>query len=424
MQPITIKSIQQVLASGQTEMALQQLVHLAENYNQETQQSATLLRAAWEYQEQQAIRGALSFEEANLQRNRINQGALSLMADMESDGKVSQQVENVLQNDLYNSQTAALMQVIDNDKITLQGTNINAAADASVIIGEGNVMHRKTYNALGIRQFGAILLVLLLLGGGGYFVYKQLYKGQDKSYASLSDIQKELSVLADLNKNLGAKLAKDRPEIEVLLEKGIKAMQDKDYGTSIQYLEKVAAITPASTIYQNIAYAYEQLGKTDKAQENLNKAKDINPNINFQKSAGELKGKRINLLAPENGGKMVAANTDKVLRFTDGDLKYSYSGGGKDFGIYSFQEGKTATFDQFETYVPGASQAHEIELFYGNDSPTGNFTSIGVFKPFNGLLTGSPYQKFTFTSVTAKFFKFEKRGYTRMYEIRLMGTLE
>lgn len=109
MQPITIKSIQQVLASGQTEMALQQLVHLAENYNQETQQSATLLRAAWEYQEQQAIRGALSFEEANLQRNRINQGALSLMADMESDGKVSQQVENVLQNDLYNSQTAALM---------------------------------------------------------------------------------------------------------------------------------------------------------------------------------------------------------------------------------------------------------------------------------------------------------------------------
>lgn len=110
--------------------------------------------------------------------------------------------------------------------------------------------------------------------------------------------------MADLNKNLSEKLEKDRPEIEALLEKGLKAMKEKDYATSIQYLEKVAESTPASTIYQNIAYAYEQLGKSDKAQENLSKAKEINPNIDFQKSDKELEGKRINLLAPENGGKM------------------------------------------------------------------------------------------------------------------------
>ena len=252
-------------------------------------------------------------------------------------------------------------------------------------------------------------------------------KGQDKSCASLSDIQKELSVLADLNKNLGAKLEKDRPEIEALLEKGLKAMREKEYATSIQYLEKVAETTPASTIYQNIAYAYEQMGKTDKAQENLNKAKGINPNIEVQKSAGELKGKRINLIAPENGGKLVAATSSEVLKLTDGSLDHAYAD--EKFGVYAFKDGKKATFDQFETYVPSsynssASDAHQIELFYGNESPTGNFVSIAAFKPYNGLLTEAPFQKFTFPAVTAKYVKIKNTGWRSIYEFRLLGTLE
>jgi len=424
MQQITIKSIKQILASGQTEMALQQLITLTEKANQETQHSAILLRAAWEYQEQQAISGALSFEEANLQRNRINQGALSLLADIESDGQVSNYVKTGLHSALYNNETAALMQTFDNDQVNLQGAKIHAADGASVIIGEGNTVQRKIYNALGIRQFGILLVALFVVIGGGYFVYKQLNKGQDQSIASLSDIQKELGVLADLNRNLSATLEKDRPEIEALLEKGLKAMKEKDYATSIQYLEKVAESTPASTIYQNIAYAYEQLGQTEKAQENISKAKGINPNIDLQKSYKELKGKRINLLLPDNGGKMVAATSNEVFKLTDGSLDFAYGHG--QFGVYSFKDGKMAKFDQFETYVHGSNGYgdHQIELFYGNESPTGTFISIGIFKPYNGLLADHPFQVYTFPAVTAKYFKFENHGMRSMHEIRLMGTLE
>lgn len=50
MQHIAIKSIKQALASVQTEMALQQMMQLVENNNQETQPSAILLRTAREYQ--------------------------------------------------------------------------------------------------------------------------------------------------------------------------------------------------------------------------------------------------------------------------------------------------------------------------------------------------------------------------------------
>ncbi len=423
MSTINTTTVRQVLASGQTELALQQLLQLTEQANPETRESAVLLRAAWEYQEQQAIGGVLSFEEANVQRNRINQGALSLLADMESDGSVSASVQQGLQSDLHHPQVAMLMQAYDNKRTTtLQDTHIRADDGSSVIIGEGNTVHKKTYNALGIRQFSTILLAIVVLGGGSYFIYRQLSKGQDTSIASLSDIRKELGVLADLNKNLGEKLKEDRPEIENLLEKGLAAIRDKDYSTSVQYLEKAAETAPASTIYQNIAYAYEQMGNTGKAQENLSKAKAINPNLTVQKSASALKGKRVNLIAPENGGKLLASTSEDILKLTDGDLRPAFVD--PQFGVFSFKDGKKAKFDQFETYLPRTGGEFQIELFYGNDSPTGNFTSIGVFKPYNGLLADTPFQQFKFPAVTAKYFKIQKEGWADVYEVKLLGVLE
>lgn len=177
MQSNQIQSIRQVLASGQTEMALEQLTQLAQNTGTATQESAILLRAVWEHQEQQAINGLLSFDEAALWRNRINKGVLDLLADIESDGQVSTAVASALKGDLYNDQTAAMMQHFDNDTVSVRHTSIQADDDSSIIIGEGNVLHKKTYNALGIRQFVIILGALILLGGGGYFVYQQLNNG-------------------------------------------------------------------------------------------------------------------------------------------------------------------------------------------------------------------------------------------------------
>lgn len=426
MPSISVKSIRQTLASGQTETALQHLMQLAENAGQETQQSAILLRAAWENQEQQAINGTLSFEEADAQRSRITQGALRLLADIESDGQVSGAVGAGIQKDLYNSQTAAIMQqMYDNDQTTLQGTRIHADDGASVIIGEGNTVHKKTYHALGMRQFGILLLVLVVLGGGGYFVYSKLSTAQDKSFASMSDIQKELSILADLNKNIGTKLEKDKAEIDLLLEKGLAALRDKDYATSILYLEKAAALTPASTIYQNIAFAYEQLGKPDKAQENKSKAMEINPNMTFSRSAAHLKDKRINLLTPENGGTPLVYSTPGAEFFTDGDIHTTRN---VNMVVYGFKDGKRAKFDQFATYVPGSEphSTHEVEILYGNDSPTGQFTSIGIFKPFNGHIVATPFQPYNFPEVTAKYVQFKLRltGSSRTYELQLWGVLE
>ncbi len=419
----TFKSTKALFASGQTETALQQLMTLTANAPKETAQSAILLRSSWEYQEREAINGTLSFEEANTQRNRIIKGALDLINDFENDGAIAQSTQSGIQNDLWNSQTAALMQVYDNDQTSLQDATIQAHNEANVIIGAGNTINRTKVSGFGMRQFVSILVVLGVILGGGYWAYSSLFKKQDTAYASLSDIQKELGTLADLNGTLRATLNKDRAEIDAQLTKGMKAMNDKDYKTALQYLENVAEKTPASSVYQNIAYAYEQIGKQDKAAVALSKAKAINPNMETTKSVAQLKSKYVNLLAAENGGKIVATSVPNTTKWVDGD-ESTYERG---WAVFGFNGGAKVKVDGFSVLIIKTESDHpeEIAISYSNESPTGNFTLVTTIKPFNGLITDSPFQKFNFPPISAKYIKIElTKSYYNVREMQLWGTIE
>jgi tetratricopeptide (TPR) repeat protein len=425
---ITIKSTKALFASGQTETALQQLMELTSNAPKETHQSAILLRSAWEFQERETINGTLSFEEANTQRNRITQGALDLIDDYESEGAITNSTQSGIQQDLWNSQTAALMQVYDNDQTSIQRSTIHANSDANVIIGAGNTINKTKISGFGMRQFATILIVLGVVLGGGYWAYETLFKGQDKAYASLSDIQKELGTLADLNGSLRSILEKDRKEIDTQLAKGMKAMQDKDYKTALQYLETVAEKTPASTVYQNIAFAYEQIGKQDKASAAMVKAKEINPNLEAGKSMAQLKGKTINVLSPENGGKILVTTQPENSKWVDNDEQsYIHQSYDSNWAVFEFKDGAKVKINEFRVLIPRTENSNpkSIVISYNNDSPTGNFVLIDTIKPLNAFLPESPFQKFSISPIKAKFIKIEVVGrWTNIYELQLMGTIE
>ena len=134
---MTIQSTKALIASGQTESALKQLIELTAKVNTETQQTAILLSASWEYQQREAIRGTLSYEDVNLQCNRIAKGALELIADLENQGAVTQSTQLELQQDLWNNQTAALMQNYANNH-----TTVKSRGDANIIVGQSNTIHQ------------------------------------------------------------------------------------------------------------------------------------------------------------------------------------------------------------------------------------------------------------------------------------------
>lgn len=159
-------------------------------------------------------------------------------------------------------------------------------------------------------------------------------------------------------------------------------------------------------------------------------AKKINPNIQTGKSYAQLKGKRINLLAPESGRIFVAGSRANLEELMDGieSIVGCYK---NDELIVSFKDNRMASFDRFSTLVTESSGENisEFELFVGNNSPDGVFSSIGKFKTQNMLLTENRYQEFTFPKVTAKYFKFKVLNchdgfFPKGREIQLWGELQ
>lgn len=141
----------------------------------------------------------------------------------------------------------------------------------------------------------------------------------------------------------------------------------------------------------------------------------------------------INLLAPENGVQLLAASSDEWLATINGiedDLGQISYGLGQG-AVYGFKDDRAATFHAFGILISGtgSNNVKQFELFFGNESPTGSFISIGKFETQNLKLFKTPFQTFTFPPVTAKYFKLkliDSYGFTHpvVHEIQLFGHLK
>jgi hypothetical protein len=143
-------------------------------------------------------------------------------------------------------------------------------------------------------------------------------------------------------------------------------------------------------------------------------------------------GRRVNLLAAENGGEMVVAANERWLSTVDGkEDTYAWTDTGE--AVFAFQGGRPATFDTFAVLIPGTADGNlrEFELLASNDGPTGHFDSIGVFTTQNLRVMKNPYQEFRFPAVKAKYLKVRSlkphgsnSGAVFAYEFRLLGDVE
>ena len=134
----------------------------------------------------------------------------------------------------------------------------------------------------------------------------------------------------------------------------------------------------------------------------------------------------IDLLAQANGGMLLGAPNDEWMKLNDGAEARATTYVGE--GIWAFRDEKPATFDTFEVLIPGTDQYNlkDFELLVADDGPTGPFRSIGQFATENMKMMQSPYQRFAFPPVTARYLKVVLKtdhggGYVACYEFRLIG---
>jgi hypothetical protein len=143
------------------------------------------------------------------------------------------------------------------------------------------------------------------------------------------------------------------------------------------------------------------------------------------------RSKRVNLLAPENGGHLVTASSDAWQATIDGREDFSQiSYGTGTEAVYAFKDERQATFDLFTILIVESwhSNVKEFELLAGNDSPTGAFESIGRFQTQNMKLFKTPYQEFKFAPVKARYLKMKLISaygpHPSVLEFQLFGNLD
>ena len=174
---------------------------------------------------------------------------------------------------------------------------------------------------------------------------------------------------------------------------------------------------------RNLAFAYEQLGDWENATKHRREAVRIDPAVYTEKSLAELKGKRLSLLLPEHGGRMLAGDSPLMAKLADG-LTDLGSNQYESWAVFGFKDSRTALIDQVDFYVGLSTNPVVFELLVGNESPTGPFTSVGAFRPFDGLLTETPFQPFPFEAVRARYVKFQLKEGLHWFELRVWGRLE
>jgi hypothetical protein len=152
----------------------------------------------------------------------------------------------------------------------------------------------------------------------------------------------------------------------------------------------------------------------------------LEPTIGLSQASAPL----INLLDTKKGGQLVASTKDVWLNAINGKENSYFEFDWDEWAIYAFKDERPATFDTFAVLIPArGNNVKDFELLAGNDTPTGNFDSIGTFTTTNALLK-SRYQEFKFPPVTAKYLKvqlqsgWEDRRGARVFQFRLFGRLK
>jgi hypothetical protein len=119
-------------------------------------------------------------------------------------------------------------------------------------------------------------------------------------------------------------------------------------------------------------------------------------------------GQEVNLLAPNQGGQAIIVPHQGWLKPLTEKEEGPWGGGSVgEEAVYAFKDEKPATFSSFSllVYAADTRNIRQFELLVADDSPTGEFRSLGKFTTVNARMVKNPYQEFAFPQTTARYIK-------------------
>jgi hypothetical protein len=241
-------------------------------------------------------------------------------------------------------------------------------------------------------------------------------------------------------------------EVKQQLRQAIELVNNQQYDRALEAFSKIPPDQRVPAVWNDLGVVFERLNDLANARAAYQSALAKDPGLTMakrnlarlenaaapaatSKSATVTSANDINLLAPEEGGQLLAAPSESWRKLTSGkedDWIEIRTGADADSdAVYAFKDKKPARFHKLTVLISGSNDYNpkEIDVLAGNGGPKGTFASVGKCTLTNRLLFETRYQECELPPTTARYVKlkilssYHFNAWAHVPQVRLLGRL-
>jgi len=245
-------------------------------------------------------------------------------------------------------------------------------------------------------------------------------------------------------------------EVKQQIAQGIELANNQQNERALETFRKIPADMRVPALWNDLGVVFERLNDVANARAAYQAALAKDPGFTLAKgnlarlenavpvAAGTPKsastvsatsGNDINLLAPEEGGQLLAAPSESWRKITSGKeddwIEIKVGTDADSDAVYAFKDKKPAWFHKLTVLISGsdAYNPKELEVLAGNEGAKGSFSAVGKCMLTNRLLFESRYQQCELPPTTSRYVKlkvlssYHFNDFAHVPQVQLLGRL-
>jgi len=246
-------------------------------------------------------------------------------------------------------------------------------------------------------------------------------------------------------------------EVKQQLVQAIELASNQQYERALEVFLKIPADRRVPAMWNDLGVVYERLNDVANARAAYQAALAKDPGFTLAKSnlarlenaaapvaaappksastVSAASTNDINLLAPEEGGQLLAAPSESWRKITSGKeddwIEIKVGTDADSDAVYGFKDKKPARFHKLTVLISGSNDYNpkDIDVLSGNEGPKGSFVSVGKCTLTNRLLFETRYQECELPPTTARYVKlkvltsYHFNAWAHLPQVRLLGRL-
>jgi hypothetical protein len=245
-------------------------------------------------------------------------------------------------------------------------------------------------------------------------------------------------------------------DVKQLIAQAIELANNQQNERALEAFNKIPVDMRVPAVWNDLGVVFERLNDVASARAAYQAALTKDPGFTLAKSnlarlenaapvpagtpkststVSAISGNDINLLAPEEGGQLLAAPSESWRKITSGKeddwIEIKVGTDADSDAVYAFKDKKPARFHKLAVLINGSNDYNpkDIEVLAGNEGPNGSFSPVGKCKLTNRVLFETRYQECELPPTTARFVKlkvlssYHFNAWARVPQVRLLGRL-